>query len=111
MLDTFSKPYKACFFVLTVAALLVAAVPARAALTAKSYVDQSLTTALAGKEDITNKTTAISAASTDVQYPSAKAVNTSLGGKVSMTGDETIAGVKTFASIPIIPTAPLPAAP
>ena len=31
-------------------------------------------TALAGKEDTTNKVTALSAASTDTQYPSAKCV-------------------------------------
>lgn len=35
----------------------------------------SLKTSVAGKEDVSNKTTTISAASTDDQYPTAKAVN------------------------------------
>lgn len=64
--------------------------------------------ALAGdssnKEDKGNKVTSLSASSTDTQYPSAKCVYDALTGKaddngvVHNTGDETIAGVKSFTS-------------
>ena len=39
----------------------------------------------------------------DVNKPISTAVGIALGGKVSTTGDETIAGVKTFQSSPIVP--------
>lgn len=47
----------------------------------------SLKTSVAGKEDVSNKTTTISAASTDDQYPSAKAVNTLVDDSVSALTD------------------------
>ena len=96
------------------------------------------------KENVSNKVTTISGTSTDVQYPSAKAVydytnpqistingtltqhtnqistingtvaqhttqissiNTELATKVSLTGNQTVSGTKTFSSSPMVPTA------
>ena len=52
----------------------------------------SLKTSVAGKENVSNKTTTISATSTDDQYPSAKAVNTLVG-----TSVDTLKGLMTEA--------------
>ena len=55
----------------------------------------SLKTSVAGKEDVSNKTTTISAASTDDQYPSAKAVNTLVDDSVStLTEADTALGTR-----------------
>lgn len=55
----------------------------------------SLKTSVAGKEDVSNKTTTISAASTDDQYPSAKAVNTLVDDSVStLTEADTALGAR-----------------
>lgn len=55
----------------------------------------SLKTSVAGKEDVSNKTTTISAASTDDQYPSAKAVNTLVDDSVStLTEADTTLGTR-----------------
>jgi hypothetical protein len=83
----------------------------RADVAATTYVD----TAIATKEDTANKITSVSgggtgltAAATDAQYPSARAIADALDAKVGKSGDETIGGVKTFSQIPVFPTAPLP---
>lgn len=52
----------------------------------------SLKTSVAGKENVSNKTTTISAASTDDQYPTAKAVNTLVD-----TSVDTLKGLMTEA--------------
>ena len=55
----------------------------------------SLKTSVAGKEDVSNKTTTISAASTDDQYPTAKAVNTLVDDSVStLTEADTALGTR-----------------
>ena len=52
-----------------------------------------------------NKSTNVTSdAASDTKYPSVKATKTYADSKVSLTGDETIAGVKTFSSSPIVPT-------
>jgi len=59
----------------------------------KTYVD----TGLALKENVANKDTdGTLASNSDTLYPSQKAVKTYSDTKVSKTGDETIAGIKTF---------------
>lgn len=57
-------------------------------------------------EAVSNKKQTITDSETD--YPSGKAVKTALDGKVNLTGDETIAGVKAFTSSPVVPDATLP---
>lgn len=55
----------------------------------------SLKTSVAGKEDVSNKTTTISAESTDDQYPTAKAVNTLVDDSVStLTEADTALGTR-----------------
>lgn len=99
-----------------------------AELTAKTYVDtiasskvntvdlaSIIAAAITGKEDTTNKIksvsgggTGITSSSTDTGYPSAKAVYDLSTTKVSLTGDETIGGTKTFSTGPIVPTPTYP---
>lgn len=56
-------------------------------------------------EDVANKSTDISAdGSSDTKYPSTKASKTYADTKVSKTGNESISGIKTFSSSPIVPT-------
>jgi hypothetical protein len=43
------------------------------------------------------------AANSDTKYPSQKAVKTALATKVGTTGNETIAGIKTFSDAPVVP--------
>lgn len=73
--------------------------------------------AINSKEDSTNKVvsaTGLTVTSTDVEYPSAKTVYDVLVTKVGLTGDETVAGNKTFSGDVVItgsmvvPTMPLP---
>ncbi|MDR2413186.1 MAG: hypothetical protein LBD50_03165 [Rickettsiales bacterium] len=86
---------------------------ADADIAGKTYVDSIIGSLESTSHKITSVAgggAGISASATDAQYPSAKAVQEKLNEKVSMTGAETIAGVKTFSSIPMIPTASLPVA-
>jgi hypothetical protein len=61
-------------------------------------------------EDEANKVTSISGASTNVQYPSAKLLYDQLVLKaddnavVKLTGNQTVAGIKTFSSFPVTPS-------
>ena len=78
--------------------------------TALDYIENKPDLTL--KEDKSNKVISVSgggagvtSAGTDVQYPSVKAVYEDV---VKNYGDESIDGVKTFTSIPQIPTASLP---
>ena len=103
-------------------------------ITAKSYVDAQVSTRVAtadiasiiagnitGKEDVVNKLksvagggTGITSAATDIQYPSAKAVYAELATKandadvVKLTGNQTIAGNKTFTGVTTVPTPTMP---
>jgi hypothetical protein len=65
---------------------------------------------ITAKEDTANKvsTAGITAAATDTQYPTARAVFEITNAKVGKTGDETVNGIKTFVVSPIVPTQPLP---
>jgi len=56
-------------------------------------------------EDVANKSTNVTSdAASDTKYPSVKATKTYADTKVSLTGDETITGVKTFGDSPVVPT-------
>ncbi|MDR1207568.1 MAG: hypothetical protein LBK26_04105 [Rickettsiales bacterium] len=86
--------------------------PAYCEIVAKSYVDSGIET----RESLSNKIKSTASGglgltdqATDNQYPSAKAVHDGLAEKaadgdvVKLTGDQTVAGMKTFSAAPVIP--------
>jgi hypothetical protein len=86
--------------------------PAYCEIAAKSYVDSGLET----RESLSNKVKSAANGGpgltdqvTDKQYPSARAVYDGLaekaedGNVVKLTGDQTVAGVKTFSIAPVFP--------
>lgn len=81
---------------------------AHAGIVADTYVTSIKNALDSAKENVSNKVTNLTPDATDVQYPSARAVHTALGAKVSVNGDENISGTKTFVASPIVPTPALP---
>ena len=82
---------------------LIANVDTPAQTTAKWNTVQSNLTYV--PEDVANKSTNVTTdGASDTKYPSVKAVKTYADGKVSLNGNETIAGIKTFSSSPIVPS-------
>ncbi len=91
-----------------IGALILVTGTASANIVSETYVTNIKNALNQSKENVSNKVTTLNAESTDDHYPSARAVNTALGDKVSLNADETINGVKTFVDAPIVPTPPLP---
>ena len=70
----------------------------------KTYADTKQASLGFTAENVANKDTTTTLGTSDTYYPSQKAVKTYADTKVALTGDQTIAGVKTFSSFPVGPS-------
>ena len=70
----------------------------------KTYADTKQASLGFTAENVANKDTTTTLGTSDTYYPSQKAVKTYADTKVALTGDQTIAGVKTFSSFSITPS-------
>jgi hypothetical protein len=70
----------------------------------KTYLDANLSGLGYTPEDVANKDTTVTLGSSDTKYPSQKAVKAYADTKIGLSGDQTVAGVKTFSSFPVTPS-------